>query len=143
MKTGIKVCDAMNRVPISLESSASIRECAKLMADKRLSSIVIVEKRKSIGLVTEKNIVLYAVALDFDLDKTPVKDIIRSNLIVVAPERDIYGALELMRDNNINHLPVVDNKKMVGFITSKDILRLAPHLFDYYSEMIPIKRRLW
>jgi CBS domain-containing protein len=56
------------------------------------------------------------------------------DLVTVTPGMDVFDALLLMKDANVKHLPVVDDKRLVGFITVKDILRVQPHLFDNFVD---------
>jgi signal-transduction protein with cAMP-binding, CBS, and nucleotidyltransferase domain len=54
---------------------------------------------------------------------------------VVSPAMDVFDALQLMKDANVRHLPVMDDNKLVGFITMKDILKVQPHLFENIVDM--------
>ncbi|MBI2559074.1 CBS domain-containing protein [Candidatus Woesearchaeota archaeon] len=57
----------------------------------------------------------------------------------MSPNDDIYDALIKMRDSNIRHLPVVENGKMVGLLTLKDVLKIEPSLFELLVEKFELR----
>ena len=59
-----------------------------------------------------------------------------TKLVTIEPKADIFDAMMLMRDAEVRHLPVVENKKILGFLTMKDILKIEPQLFDLIVEKI-------
>ena len=122
MKTGYKVYDCMTTKPISVSSDASLEECAKIMARNHVGALVIKDYHQSKGLITEQDIVRKVLAKGINPLTKKVKDFMETKIITIKPDDDIYDALIKMRDSNIRHLPVVENDKMVGLLTLKDIL---------------------
>lgn len=131
----------MTRNPISTSPQTTINEAAKIMRDKKVGSLVIVEEGKLLGLLTEKDIVIKIAAnnstpKDFTVAEimTPVEE-----LITVESSRNIYDAMVLMKDNDVRRLPVVDNNKLAGIITSKDVLKIDPDLFDMVVDLYDVR----
>lgn len=60
-------------------------------------------------------------------------------IVSVSPGEDVFEALRIVRDENFRHLPVMHNDKCVGLVTSKDILRIEPDLFEILVESIELK----
>ena len=139
MKTGYKVYDCMTTKPISVSPDASLEQCAKVMSKNHVGALVIKETHKSIGLITEQDIVRKVIAKRINPLTKKVKDFMEKKLMTINPNDDIYDALIKMRDSNIRHLPVVDNGKMVGLLTLKDILKIEPSLFDLVVEKFEIR----
>ncbi|HJN57039.1 MAG: CBS domain-containing protein [Candidatus Woesearchaeota archaeon] len=139
MKTGYQVGDAMTMDPISVKSDITLLECAKVMSDKHVGSVVVKDNSSSIGILTEQDIVRNAVAKGVSMNSEKVKDFMETKLITIGPDDDIYDALVKMRDNNIRHLPVVEKDEMVGLLTIKDILKIEPQLFDLIVEKFELK----
>ena len=137
MKSGYKVADAMTINPISINPDMTLLECAKIMSEKHVGTVV-VKDWNSLGILTEQDIVRKAVANGVDVNER-VKDFTEKNLIIIAPDADVYDALIKMRDNNIRHLPVVENNEMVGLLTIKDILKIEPELFELIVEKFELK----
>jgi len=130
MKTGYKVYDCMTTKPISCPSDTTLQECAKIMDKNHVGALVIKDNGDSEGLITEQDIVRKVIAEGINPSDKKVKDFMETELITISPKEDIYDALIKMRDLNIRHLPVVENKKMVGLLTLKDILKIEPQLFE-------------
>jgi signal-transduction protein with cAMP-binding, CBS, and nucleotidyltransferase domain len=138
MKTGYSVGDCMTEDPLTTTSETSIKDCAALMRKHKLGSIIIVENKKPIGILTNQDIVFRVVAKGVSLKK-PVLDYMSSTIITVSPNIDIFEALEVMNKNMIRHISVVKSKKLVGYLTLKDILKIEPTLFDLYADKMDIR----
>ena len=139
MKTGYKVYDCMTTKPISVSSDITLEECAKVMAKNHVGALVIKENNLSKGLITEQDIVRKLIAKGINPLTKKVKDFMEKKLITIKPNDDIYDALIKMRDYNIRHLPVVENGKMVGLLTLKDILKIEPQLFELLVEKFELR----
>ncbi len=116
MNTGYKVCDAMTSAPVAVSPEMSVMECAK-----------------------EQDLVRKGLTKDVKPSQMKAKDIMETQLISVGPEEDISDALQVMKDYNIRHVPVMAEGKMVGFITGKDILKIQPDLFEILAEKIQLR----
>lgn len=139
MKTGVRVNDAMTVKPISVDKNTTLLECAKVMDENHVGSVVVKDNNVSIGIITEQDIIRKVVAKGINPLYERVKDYMERNLITISPDKDIYDALVLMRDNNIRHLPVLDKKKMIGLLTIKDILKIQPQLFEIIVDKFEIR----
>ena len=139
MKTGYKVYDCMTTKPISVSSDATLQNCAKAMSKNHVGALVIKDNHQSKGLITEQDIVRKVVSKGINPLTKKVKDFMAKKLITIKPNDDIYDALIKMRDSNIRHLPVVDNGKMVGLLTLKDVLKIEPQLFELLVEKFELK----
>ena len=139
MKSGIQVADAMTINPVSISPDITLVECAKIMSDKHVGAVVVKDNALSIGILTEQDIVRKALANGVDANNEKVREFMETKLITINPDADIYDALIKMRDNNIRHLPVVENNEMVGLLTIKDILKIEPQLFDLIVEKFELR----
>jgi signal-transduction protein with cAMP-binding, CBS, and nucleotidyltransferase domain len=137
MKSGYKVADSMTINPVSVNADLTLLECAKIMSEKHVGTVV-VKEWNYLGILTEQDIVRKAVAKGVNVNEK-VKDFMETKLITISPHADIYDALIKMRDNNIRHLPVVENNEMVGLLTIKDILKIEPQLFDLIVEKFELR----
>ncbi len=139
MKTGYKVCDAMTKEPVTVPPETTVRECTKVMARNHVGGLLITKNKKILGIVTEQDVTRKAVARGLDCNKAPIKNIMEKKLIMVNPAADIYEALVKMRDANIRHLPVVDEGKLIGLLTIKDVLKIQPQLFDLLVDKFELR----
>ncbi len=141
MKTGVKVYDAMTTKPVSVSPDATLEECASVMNKNHVGALVVKDDHKSIGLITEQDIVRDVIAKKINPIGKRVSEFMEKKLITISPNADIYDALVKMRDENIRHLPVLDNGKMIGLLTLKDILKIAPQLFELLVEKFEIREQ--
>lgn len=138
MKLGIKVGDVMTRSFISLDPDTSISQCAKKMVKKNVGSLIIEENGAFKGLLTNK-VILRAVMEKKDISELSADNIMSKKNPSIKPEKDIYDAIILMNKKKTRHLPVVDNNKIIGMLTFKDILKIEPTLLDTMGDLAEIK----
>ena len=108
---------------ISCVASDSVQHAAGLLAEKRIGALPVLEGEKVAGIFSERDL-LYSVARDGAkvLDR-PVGDIMTSPAITIASDLDVLQALSLMTRRRIRHLPVVDEDRMVGFVSIGDLVK--------------------
>ncbi|MEZ0319112.1 MAG: MFS transporter [Pyrobaculum sp.] len=116
------VYDAAPKELITISPNASLRDAVELMAKNNIGFLPVVEGGKLVGIISESD-VLKIVAKDGGLNK-PVAEYVNTNPITVNKNATLRDAAELMVKHNIRHLPVVDDGKVVGIISIKDILKV-------------------
>jgi CBS domain-containing protein len=116
----------LGKIIPTLNRQSRVAEAASLMSLYRLRSLPIIDNNKIIGQITAKKIVqVMKDCMDTrHLRKTSASYIMTSNPIVISKTDTVSGAKAIMKRRRIDHLPVVDNYKSVGMITSEDILKI-------------------
>ena len=118
----------MTKKVVTCNSNCSIMEAAKKMRKKTISSVVVVEGKKPMGIVTERDFTRKVVSVNLDTKKNEVKKIMTSPVISIPPETNIYYANEYMTKKKFRRFPVIDKKgNLVGIITQRDLL-------DYFTK---------
>ncbi|MEM7819511.1 MAG: CBS domain-containing protein [Candidatus Aenigmatarchaeota archaeon] len=118
-----------------LDMAEPIEKAAKIMRDNNIGSIVVIGGKNIKGIVTKSDIVYKYVASG--KGKT-VADIMSENPITITPDKTIEEAARLMVKENVGKLLVFDKGKLVGIITSRDILKVEPALFEILIERLRI-----
>lgn len=139
MKTGYNVIDAMTKRPIFVGPETTLQECAKIMAKKHVGGLIIKENNVLKGIMTEQDVVRKIIAKGKDPRNVPVREVMETKITTIKPDKDIFDAIIMMRDKNIRHLPVMDNEKMLGLLTMKDVLKIEPQLFDLLIEKFELR----
>ncbi|MEE9594204.1 MAG: CBS domain-containing protein [Candidatus Hydrothermarchaeales archaeon] len=134
METEVRVREAMTRKVVTLPPTATANVSAKKMAEAGIGSIVVVSG-KPLGIITERDICYSVVAVDKRPAKVKIEDIMSSPLQTVSPETTLTQASRMMAKNNIRRLPVMENDKLVGIISNKDILAIAPETIEILLEL--------
>ena len=142
MQTGYRVCDVMTRKPIAVTPKTTVRECAMLMRDSNVSSLVVKEGDSLRGHITDDVLIRSVLAEGLDVDSTTASDVMLVRVPTIEPKKDVYDALMAMRDYETRQLPVVDREngsKLVGLLTLKDVLKIQPQLFDLLVDKIVLR----
>lgn len=105
---------------------------AKLMAGKNTGAVMIVENDRLIGIFTERDMVFRVVAVGLDARTTPVVDVMTPAPITVGPEKPFGYALLMMHERGFRHLPVIEDGKLVGIVSSRSAM--DPNLEEFVSE---------
>lgn len=134
------VKDYMSEDIISITPSASIIDAADLMKKNDINRLPVIEAGKLVGLITReivtKNSPSNATSLskheiNYLLDKTKIQDVMTKKCLTVSPEDQIERAATLMRSNNNGVVLVLDNDKLVGILTDKDIFKAFADISGY------------
>ena len=121
--------DLMRKNPYTVAESASIQDTARIMNDKKVSSLVILdEDNNPVGLVTERDLVRKVCINDLPTNRVTNKEIMSSPLITIDSESSATTATDLMLKNNVRHLLVLDNESKdnnqpIGIITPLDLVK--------------------
>ena len=132
----ILVRDLMKKNPYTVAESASIQDTARIMNDKKVSSLVIVdEDNNPVGLVTERDLVRKVCINDLPTNRVTNKEIMSSPLITIDSESSATTATDLMLKNNVRHLLVIDNEskdnnQLIGIITPLDLVKYEEDTHD-------------
>ena len=124
-KTWVK--EIMNASVISIDSSVTAADAARMMEDTGIGAIIVLENSLPVGIITDRDLAIKITARSFPTD-TPVKRIMSSPLISIDPDSDLWIASDLMSTRNVRKLPVIDDDTVVGIITSSDLVK---HIADH------------
>ena len=133
MTTRVLVRDIMNSPVISASTEASIKDIAIKMKEEKVGSIVIMDKEKTLGIVTDWDIVSNAVVKDVKPSMLKASDIMQQ-LHTIEGEEGVTEAARILRKHNIKRLGVVYKNRLVGIISASDVIAVTPDLVDVISE---------
>ncbi|HIK02134.1 TPA: CBS domain-containing protein [archaeon] len=134
----VSVRDSMSSPVITIKPDSSLLEASKLMRDKDIGAIIVLDGAEAVGIVTEHDFVIF-VSNGTDINETKVGDVMSSPLFTISPDSSIIDAAKFMGSNKIRKLPVVENNQLKGIITSEDIAKIAPAELELLMELVSIK----
>jgi CBS domain-containing protein len=119
----------------------SIFEAACMMRQHHTGDLVVVDDPKGdrtpAGIVTDRDIVLEALANEVDVARTPVSTIMSSRLVIASADEDVLDAMERMRQHGVRRMPVIDHAgSLVGIVTLDDILTLQAGHFATLAAIV-------
>jgi len=118
----VQIRELVGRTLISAASATSIREAARLMSEARVSSLVIMDGERLAGMVTDRDLRSRCIAAGLSFDE-PVSRIMTENLHTTDIDTLGFQALIAMTRLNVHHLPVLDDDRVVGVISTSDLVR--------------------
>jgi CBS domain-containing protein len=107
----------------SVDAGASIRQAAAVMRDNDIGDVLVVEDGNLRGIVTDRDIVVRALADGRQPDATPVGDVCSPELTVVDAQAEVGEAADIMGRQAVRRLPVVENNEVVGIVSLGDLAR--------------------
>ena len=113
--------DVMTADPTTLPADATVLEAAKLMRDEDIGNIIVLDGDSLAGIVTDRDLVIRAIADGADPAIAKVGDVCSRDLATLAPTDDVKKALKLMRERAVRRLPVVDGGRPVGIVSIGDL----------------------
>jgi CBS domain-containing protein len=130
--------DVMNREIVTINTNISLREASKVMCERHIGSLIVVEDEEIRGILTQTDI-LRAVAEEKDLDTTIVEDVMNKRVFTIDYEKTIEDAVNLMIEKRIKRLPVTKDGKLAGIITASDIITVEPKLITGIANLLSMK----
>jgi CBS domain-containing protein len=110
----------------------TVSNAAKLMAKKNAGAILVLADEHLVGIFTERDVVFRVVAKGLDVETTPLSEVMTATPKTLEPGK-LYGhALLLMQENGFRHVPVVENGRAIGIISSRNAM--DPDLEEFVSD---------
>ena len=123
---GTKVHEVMTDSPRCVTPDTPVSEAAKLMESEDVGSLPILDGDALTGMVTDRDIVIRAIAQGKDPRGMPVREVASGELVTVHANDDLAEALRLMASQQVRRLPVVDeNDRLVGVLAQADVAAIA------------------
>ena len=116
----MNIRDVMTPNPRTVSPNDSIQSAARVMRDEDTGVVPVVDNGKPVGVITDRDIVVRAVAENRELNR-PVRDFVTTELVAVHPDMSVQEATELMSEHQVRRLPVIDNNRLVGIVSIGDI----------------------
>lgn len=118
------VNQVMSKNVLTAEKSTSLQDAAQEMNRLGVGCVVVTDDSNPIGIITERDFVTKVAAEGRPLF-TEISEVMSSPLITIDPEKTIWEASEIMKERLIHKLPVIENDRIVGVITTSDIVRIS------------------
>ena len=133
----ILVRDVMTKEPRVVRRDTSVQEVVATMNKYDISSIIVVEEKRPIGIVTHKDIISKLVQARIPPDAVTAREVMTSPIVTIKEETSLDEAARLMSKKHIKKLIVTrNNNELVGIITSSDLVREAPKTTELLDQLL-------
>lgn len=123
MKLVKQLLDAKGHEVLSISPDASVLDAIKVMAEKGLGALVVLQDTALAGIVTERDYARKVILKGRSSKSTLVSDIMTAEVITTTGENTVDECMNMMTDRRIRHLPVVDGETVIGIISIGDLVK--------------------
>ncbi|MBN2031334.1 CBS domain-containing protein [bacterium] len=123
----IKANDIMTKTVVTIHQDKTLLDAIKTLVCKKISGLPVSNGTgKMVGIITEKDILNFA--FSGDLKNTKVKNVMSKNVKSFSPEDDVNTIALTISENPFRRVPIIENDRVIGIISRRDILRAALHI---------------
>lgn len=115
------VAEFMTSRLVTMNGNDSLTDAAREMRDAAIGDVIVTNGDEVVGIVTDRDIVVRAVAEQVDPDDITLNQVLSPDLVTVSPDDDAVAAADLMRTYSVRRLPVIDEGRLVGVISLGDL----------------------
>lgn len=115
------IIEVMTPNPVSLPAGSPLQEAARCMKERDIGDVIVLDNGTVCGVVTDRDIVVRAVAENRDPATTKLGDICSRDLVTLTPADSVEDAIELMRERAIRRVPIIENGAPVGIVSIGDL----------------------
>lgn len=123
MKLVQHVLEAKDGDVISIEGGLSVFDAIKLMADRAVGSLLVMDIGKLVGIVTERDYARKVILKGRSSETTSVEEIMTTEVLTATAEQTVNECMTLMTEKRIRHLPIVADDKVIGIISIGDLVQ--------------------
>jgi CBS domain-containing protein len=107
---------------VTIAPQRTALEAARVLVDRNIGSLVVMEGRRPVGILTERDVLRLTALAPEDMGTLPVGDIMTRDMITASPGDGLRKMMDVMTERRIRHLPVVDDRELVGIISIGDLV---------------------
>jgi CBS domain-containing protein len=123
MKTVTQLLQAKGREIHSIGPDARVFDALKLMAEKDVGALVVMEGGRLAGIISERDYARKVILLGKSSHDIAVRDIMTAKVITVSPRHTVEECMALMTEKRIRHLPVADGERLIGVLSIGDLVK--------------------
>ena len=108
---------------VSITPNTSVFDALKVMSEKNIGAVLVMEDEELLGIFSERDYARKVILAGRSSKTTEVKELMTSKVYCIDPSRTIQDVMELMNDHGFRHVPVMENEKVIGVLSSGDVMR--------------------
>lgn len=141
-RNSVLVKDIMTKNPLRIDGNENVQKAAKLMSDHRIGTVIVMKGNKPVGILTDTDLTKRIVATSKDPKKVKIFDIMSTPLIFSSPGDKVSDVVYKMKKHRIKRIPIIDNKNLVGVLTTTDIARNVPEMMDLLEARLLMRQSM-
>ena len=129
-KTPPTISDYMARNVKTISVEATLKELSQSFIDQGVSALLVTDGDDYVGIVSDKRLSREGVAKGLNMETTPVRAIMRSEMLFIESNQPVRAAQAMMKTNGVRHLVVTEAGEIVGIVTISDLIRYFSDFFE-------------
>lgn len=122
-----------SQTPVSASAEMTVAQAARLMKEKRVGALLVMEEGRLAGIFTERDALFRVIAEGRDPGATQLAEVMSANPRTITPDRPFGHALHMMHEGGFRHVPVVEGGRPIGVVSARDAL--GPELEAFVAEL--------
>lgn len=135
----MKLDDVMAERVITVYAGSTVKEAVYLMNKYGIGCLVVQEKMKPVGIVTERDLLKRVLSKSRNPETVSVREVMSTPLVVGDREMSVEEAVELMLDKGIKKLPVIEENRLIGIVSLTDLIGAQPDLLSTVKRSIQME----
>ena len=107
----------------NIAPGASVYDALRLMADKNIGALLVVDEGKIVGILSERDYARKVALMDRSSKQTAVREVMTSSVMYARPDQTNEECMAMMTDNRLRHLPVIDDGRLLGLVSIGDLVK--------------------
>ncbi len=136
MKTVKRILQEKGGTAQSIQPDATVYDALKLMAEKNVGALLVLEKGKLVGIISERDYARKVILKGKSSLDTPVKEIMTERVMFVRPEQTVEECMALVTDKHVRHLPVLVGDQVVGVVSIGDLVKASIDEKDFMIKQL-------
>lgn len=124
------ISEYMSRKVKTIGGNATLKELSQAFIDQGVSALLVMDGDQYLGIVSDKRLAREGIAKGLNVETTPVRAIMRSQMLQIESNRPVREAQTMMKVNGVRHLVVTEEGKVVGIVTISDLIRYYTDFFE-------------
>ena len=108
---------------VSITPNTSVFDALKVMSEKNIGAVLVMEEEELLGIFSERDYARKVILAGRSSKSTEVQELMTSKVYCIDPSRTIQDVMELMNDHSFRHVPVMENERVIGVLSSGDVMR--------------------
>lgn len=118
------VIDIARRNVVTQDPDASVADVVRTMHRETVSSVVVVEDGRPLGLVSDRDLAMAVLDEAFDAEHTPIREFLTDEVVTIEADEGVYDLVEMLSEKGLRRVPVVEDGELAGIISLSDVVVL-------------------
>lgn len=128
----VTVGKIMSKKVVTASEEDSVLDACRLLRDNKIGALIVISEKRAVGIISERDVIERVICDRKNPETTKVTEVMSRPLITIDSSSTVTEAAKLMSQKRIKKLGIVAQRKLVGVLTTSDIVKAAPEIYDEF-----------